>query len=169
MSVPHEQRCCALQAMFQFDLGGTVDLATDLAHVRESFEGRAREARSVDPIESECDFTLPAVAGGIALAEKAWSTREEADRSIEELAPEWPPHRQPNVDRNILRLGFWEIRHGSVPPAVALNEAVELAKAYSTEKSAAFVNGVLDRIAHPVVEATVGSVAPEPAAAVIDD
>ncbi len=146
MTVAHEQRCCALQAMFQFDLSGAIDLPL----LRESFESRAREARSADPIESECDFTLPAVAAGLTLAEKAWATREEADQVIRDLAPEWPTHRQPNIDRNILRLGYWEIKHGSIPHAVAINEAVELAKEYSTEKSSAFINGVLDRIANPV-------------------
>ncbi len=151
MTVAHEQRCCALQAMFQFDISGTVDLPM----LRESFESRAREARSADPIESECDFTLPAVATGLSLAEKAWGTREEADQVIRDLAPEWPTHRQPNIDRNILRLGYWEIKHGSIAPAIAINEAVELAKEYSTEKSSAFINGVLDRIANPVAEAVV--------------
>ncbi len=144
MSVAHEQRCCALQAMFQFDLSGQADVAL----LRDSFESRAREARSLDPLERECDFTLPAVAGGLELAEKAWATREEADRVIQELTPEWTLVRQPNIDRNILRLGYWELKHGGVPIAVAIDEAVELAKAYSHEKSPPFVNAVLDRIAH---------------------
>ncbi|MSQ90395.1 MAG: transcription antitermination factor NusB [Phycisphaerales bacterium] len=149
MSAAHEQRCCALQAMFQFDLGGT----RDLAQLRESFEARAREDRSADPLERECDFTLPSVALGMALAERAWALRGEADEAVRELAPEWPTHRQPSIDRNILRLGYWEIKHGGVPIALAIDEAVELAKSYSTEKSSAFINGVLDRIANPVAPA----------------
>ncbi|MSR44576.1 MAG: transcription antitermination factor NusB [Phycisphaerales bacterium] len=145
MSVAREQRCCALQAMFQFDLGGTVDIA----QLRESFESRSREARSADPLECECDFSLPAVAAGIAVAQRAWEVRGEADAAIQLLTPEWPTHRQPNVDRNILRLGYWEIKHGGVPVALAINEAVELAKIYSIAESPAFINAVLDRIAHP--------------------
>jgi len=169
MSHAHEQRCCALQAMFQFDLSGVADASM----LRPSFEARAREARTSDPLESECDFTLPAVAAGLELAEKAWSTHEEADQCITLLAPEWPTHRQPSIDRNILRLGYWEMKHGSIPPAVAINEAVELAKEYSTEKSSGFINGVLDRIAHPVdVESTampVSDAVIEPSIAAADE
>jgi N utilization substance protein B len=47
------------------------------------------------------------------------------------------------------------MKHGSIPPAIAINEAVELAKEYSTEKSSSFINGVLDRIANPVADAVV--------------
>ncbi len=132
--------------MFQFDLGGTVDLA----QLRESFESRAREARSLNPFERECDFELPVVAEGIALAELAWAAREEADRALSELTPEWAWHRQPNIDRNILRLGYYEIKHGGIAAAIAINEAVELAKEYSHAESPPFINGVLDRVANPV-------------------
>jgi len=62
------------------------------------------------------------------------------------LSPDWPTHRQPVVDRNILRLAYFEIVSGAAPPKVAINEAVELAREFSTEKSPAFVNGVLDKI-----------------------
>ncbi len=62
------------------------------------------------------------------------------------LAPEWPTYRQPVVDRNILRLAYFEIESGQTPPKVAINEAVELAREFSTQKSPAFVNGVLDKI-----------------------
>lgn len=146
MSLAHEKRCCALQAMFQFDMGGSADAAM----LRHSFETRAKE-RVVHEVgldhESECDFGPDAVEDGIKLAQNAWETREEADRTIQELTPEWTLARQPNIDRNILRLGYWEIKFGGVPLAVAIDEAVELAKSYSHEKSPAFVNAVLDRIA----------------------
>ena len=52
----------------------------------------------------------------------------------------------PAVDRTVLRLGAWELLHGDVPPAVAIDEAVELAKQLSTDESPAFVNGVLARV-----------------------
>ena len=59
--------------------------------------------------------------------------------------------RLPNVDRAILRLAVWElIAQPDVPSAVVMDEAVELAKQYSTEKSSSFVNGVLDAIARQV-------------------
>ncbi|MDX1389866.1 MAG: transcription antitermination factor NusB, partial [Acidobacteriota bacterium] len=54
--------------------------------------------------------------------------------------------RQPVVDRSLLRLAYYEMTSGVAPPKVAINEAVELAKEYSTEKSPMFVNGVLDKL-----------------------
>jgi N utilization substance protein B len=70
--------------------------------------------------------------------------RDELDAQISNLAQGWPLDRQPAVDRNILRIAFYEIQHSdSVPPIVAVDEAVELAKKYSTAESGKFVNGVL--------------------------
>jgi len=70
--------------------------------------------------------------------------RDELDGFIAELAEGWTLNRQPPVDRNILRLAIYEIKYvESVPPIVAVDEAVELAKRYSTAESGKFVNGVL--------------------------
>ena len=82
----------------------------------------------------------------LRMAEGAWEQRELADQWVERLAPQWPPRRQPGVDRNLLRLGVWELTHASTPPKVVIDEAIELAKEFSTEQSAAFVNGVLDAV-----------------------
>ncbi|HUR78237.1 MAG TPA: transcription antitermination factor NusB [Acidimicrobiales bacterium] len=66
------------------------------------------------------------------------------DKLIAQLAPEWPLQRMPVVDRSVLRLGVYELsQRPDVPTAVILDEAVELAKRYSTEESGRFVNGVL--------------------------
>lgn len=74
--------------------------------------------------------------------------RDEIDELIASYAQGWTIDRMPNVDRAILRLASWEILHNpDVPAAVAINEAVGLAKEYSTEDSSRFVNGVLGRIA----------------------
>jgi len=68
----------------------------------------------------------------------------ELDSHIDRLAEGWPVERQPAVDRNILRIALYEIIYvDSVPPVVAVDEAVELAKKYSTAESGKFVNGVL--------------------------
>jgi len=68
----------------------------------------------------------------------------EIDKHIAELAEGWPLERQPAVDRNILRIAVHEISHvDSVPPVVAVDEAIELAKKYSTAESGKFINGVL--------------------------
>jgi N utilization substance protein B len=80
------------------------------------------------------------------LATAAWEQREVADRWVERLAPQWPPHRQPAVDRNLLRLAIHEMINTTTPPKVVIDEAIELAKHFSTEQSASFVNGVLDSI-----------------------
>jgi N utilization substance protein B len=71
------------------------------------------------------------------------------DRLIEKCAPEWPLEQVTVVDRNILRLGIYELMYGNyeeVPPKVAINEAIELAKTFGGDSSARFVNGVLGTI-----------------------
>lgn len=78
------------------------------------------------------------------MAQGAWDQRQTIDAQLERLAPQWPPRRQPSVDRNLLRLAIWELTNSQTPPKVVLDEAIELAKIFSTEQSAAFVNGVLD-------------------------
>lgn len=80
------------------------------------------------------------------MAEGAWEQRDVSDAWVERLAPQWPTRRQPGVDRNILRLAVWELTHVDTPPKVVLDEAIELAKAFSTAQSPAFVNGVLDAV-----------------------
>ena len=71
---------------------------------------------------------------------------EAIDAWVERLAPQWPPRRQPGVDRSILRLAVWELTSTDTPPKVVIDEAIELAKTFSTENSPAFVNGVLDAV-----------------------
>lgn len=83
---------------------------------------------------------------GLEMAAAAWEHRLTADRWSGKVAPQWPVHRQPAVDRNIIRLAVWEMMNTSTPPRVVIDEAIELAKQFSTEQSAAFVNGVLDAI-----------------------
>ena len=74
--------------------------------------------------------------------------RDQIDELIASYAQGWTLDRMPNIDRALLRLASWEILHNpDVPTAVAIDESVELAKEYSTEDSARFVNGVLGRIA----------------------
>lgn len=80
------------------------------------------------------------------MAAGAWGQREAIDQWVERIAPQWPPRRQPPVDRNILRLGVWEMTSSDTPPKVVIDEAIELAKEFSTENSPAFVNGVLDAV-----------------------
>jgi transcription antitermination protein NusB len=90
---------------------------------------------------------------GRAYAEAAASGVEASqgklDLLIRDAAEHWRMERMARVDRNILRLGAWELLFATeVPRAVILDEAVELAKLYGTEESSAFVNGILNRIAN---------------------
>ena len=76
----------------------------------------------------------------------AWENRKTADEWATRLAPQWPTHRQPAMDRAILRYAIWELTNLDTPPKVVIDEAIELAKQYSTGNSGAFVNGVLDAV-----------------------
>ena len=67
----------------------------------------------------------------------------ELDEQLRPLAPEWPIDTIAAIDRNTLRIGLYELQLGKVPPKVAINEAVELAKAFGSDNSSRFINGVL--------------------------
>ena len=77
------------------------------------------------------------------LATGTWGVRAELDSELAATATGWRVERMPAVDRAILRLALYELRHTDTPVAVVISEAVELAKEYSTKRSGAFVNGVL--------------------------
>jgi N utilization substance protein B len=106
--------------------------------------GQADEALARQVVQDEADEEVRREA--LAMAQGAWGQKEAIDQRLEARAPQWPPRRQPGVDRNILRLAVWELTNMPTPPKVVLDEAIELAKHFSTEHSPAFVNGVLDAI-----------------------
>ena len=128
MSRKSQTRQIAMQLLFLFDAHGSVD--RDMA-------SQAAHDASDDPLTRQ---------SATDMAVGAWENREVADPWVERLAPQWPPRRQPGVDRNILRLAMWELTHTDTPPKVVIDEAIELAKLFSTENSPAFVNGVLDAV-----------------------
>jgi N utilization substance protein B len=74
--------------------------------------------------------------------------RADLDRVLTAKAEHWTLERMAVVDRNILRLGAYEILHTDTPKRVIINEAVELAKLFGAEQSPAFVNAILDRVMH---------------------
>ena len=85
----------------------------------------------------------------VELLERTLEHLQEVDRLLAEVITNWQPERIAVVDRQILRLATCEILHfPDIPPKVTLNEYIEVAKTYSGPDAAAFVNGVLDRIAH---------------------
>ena len=80
----------------------------------------------------------------VAMVEGVWGERDDLDSVIGDAATGWRVRRMPPVDRNILRLAVWELRHRDrTPVPVVISEAVRLAKTYSTERSGGFINGVL--------------------------
>ena len=119
----------AMQVLFLWDAHGSND--TEMA-----LHALAGDAEADDDTRR----------AALAIAEGAWGQRQASDQWVERLAPQWPPRRQPPVDRNILRLGIWELTHTDTPPKVVIDEAIEVAKQFSTEQSPAFVNGVLDAV-----------------------
>jgi N utilization substance protein B len=74
----------------------------------------------------------------------------EIDRRIAEHSEHWRLERMPAVDRNILRLAVCEMTESTTPPAVVIDEALELARRFSSEESVAFINGVLDAVRRQV-------------------
>ncbi len=83
------------------------------------------------------------------LTEGTWAHRQELDAEIGGVAAGWRVERMPAVDRAVLRLALFELRHTETPVGVVISEAVELAKQYSTARSGAFVNGVLASLVAP--------------------
>ena len=81
------------------------------------------------------------------LADAVTAHAAELDAAITAAAEGWTADRLGAIERNVLRIGAHELETGSVPPEVAINEAVELAKRYATEDAARLVNGILGRIA----------------------
>jgi N utilization substance protein B len=120
-----------IQLLCQFDAGNE-----DVARITEV------------NFDEDSDDTNEPSEHAMKLAHEIWEDRIAGDAHIESFTPDWPIHRQPLIDRNILRLARYEIVSGMTPPIVAIDEAIELAGIYSTEKSASFVNGVLDAIFH---------------------
>jgi N utilization substance protein B len=132
MGARHSGRESALQMLFQME-GSGVTAAEAIASYWRSFdevadpEGRAYADEVVRGVEA---------------------VTEALDAHIVRASTHWRIERMARVDRNVLRLGVWELEHSpAVPRAVILDEAVELAKAFGTDDSSAFVNGVLNRIA----------------------
>jgi N utilization substance protein B len=127
----HASRQVALQVLFALDMGPAS------APVEEVFE---RVADNFDLPEGARAFAKQLVCGVIA-------DRERIDAVLARHARNWRLPRMAAVDRNVLRLGAYEILHTDTPAAVALDQAVELARRFGAEGSPAFVNGVLDAVA----------------------
>ncbi len=134
-----EIRRLAFLGLFQLDARGE----DALEEIRGALEESSAETKS--------GATARDIERAMTLAKDAFAHRRAADAEVLDLAPGWPAQRQPAVDRAVLRLAIHEMRTGRTPAKVAVNEAMELTKRYSTERSPAFVNGVLDKVLKKVL------------------
>jgi N utilization substance protein B len=119
----------ALQLLFQRDQNATVD--------RESIERFVRDRLRDAHLEPFC----------LGLFDGVVNQQADIDRRLADAAENWRVARMATVDRNVLRLGAYELLHtADTPPAVVLDEAINLARRYGSADSPAFVNGVLDKL-----------------------
>lgn len=101
------------------------------------------ETKAVTPQSILDDLPLLPAAYALELVQGVSESVDSLDKALNRHSDSWSVSRMPAMDRAILRVALFELRAGSAPPAVVLDEAVELAKEYSTENSGRFVNGVL--------------------------
>lgn len=154
MGMRREARERAVQFLFQHDLNQPANLEEALRVFWESQraaalaeeKGAARWGQAVElppPTAEEAAtqaFAEPLIRGTLEHA-------AEIDAEIKKHAKNWDIHRMAVVDRNVLRLAIYEMLHREdIPPVVSINEAVDIAKRFSTEESGKFVNGILDKI-----------------------
>lgn len=134
-----EARQLAVQALCVYDAVGD-----DFSPQLNTF---LRDAQNAEDLA--LDAATVELRAGLArgLVDGVRDHRAECDQLLREHVKDWSVERMPPVDRNILRLGLYELRHRpQTPPEVVLNEAVELAKRFGGADSSAFVNGTLDGI-----------------------
>ena len=134
MASRHLSRSIAMQSLYDWDFRGKEKENMD-AIVKRNIE-------EFGPGLEDKEFAQQLARGVV-------EHLESLDKIIEKAAPEWPIDQITIVDRNVLRLGLYELLYANkdeVPPKVAINEAIELAKNFSGESSGRFINGVLGTV-----------------------
>lgn len=138
----HLGRIVALQSLYEFEFRTTCeDSSVDIDEIL---------GRNLERYETAIDdktFVTDLVKGVIA-------HQADLDAKIQPIAPDWPIEQIARVDRSVLRIGLYELLYLAdvVPPKVAINEAVELAKAFGSDNSSKFINGVLGTAYRTLVE-----------------
>jgi transcription antitermination protein NusB len=148
MSNRHLSRTIAVQTLYQWDFNDKKeDIFVALKQNKEAFA----------PDFDDQGF-IEHLIGGVL------KHISDIDAQIVKFAPEWPLEQITIVDRNVLRLGIFELRYDDMMPAkVAINEAIELAKAFGGESSGKFVNGVLGAVYKDMGEKAIDQKAEKPA------
>ena len=129
----HLGRIISLQSLYEYEFRSKAgDTTADIDTII---------AKNIEPYEKALGDTefVYALTHGVA------ENMKHLDEALQPIAPEWPISSIAAIDRNVLRIGYYELESSSdtVPPKVAINEAVELAKAFGSENSSRFINGVL--------------------------
>lgn len=132
MSNRHLARSIAMQALFEWDFRGQpADILPTIVD---------RDLKEFGPGLDETEFAKKII-------EEVVANMKEIDALIHKYAPQWPIDQITIIDRNVLRIGIYELKfNNEVPPKVAINEAIELAKNFGGPSSGRFVNGVLGAI-----------------------
>jgi len=150
MAARHRSRQRALQVLYQWDMTKRpVDEA-----IRAFYDTLDADKVAEEPMEEKDDDEPEEEESGASgrdpfmeeLARGASKMAPDIDHRIAEKSAHWKIERMPIVDRNILRLGIYEMSRRETPPAVVIDEALELARQFSGEESVAFINGVLDAV-----------------------
>ncbi|MFA5935547.1 MAG: transcription antitermination factor NusB [Patescibacteria group bacterium] len=131
MSNRHLARALAMQSLYEWDFHGAQ---------KDGAEIISRNLEEFAPELDEKEFATKIVTDVMA-------HKDEIDATITKFAPDWPLEKITTVDRNILRIGTYELMYNDeIPSKVAINEAIELAKTFGGESSGKFVNGVLGAV-----------------------
>ncbi|MDO8471204.1 MAG: transcription antitermination factor NusB [bacterium] len=142
MSNRHLSRSIVLQTLFEWDFDASPSTSSGQGKLGEVFPIFERNIAEFAPGTNDRPFMD-------ALLRRVLDKKKELDVLIEKAAPEWPINKISPVDRNILRIGLAELLfadRSEVPPKVAINEAIELAKTFGGETSGRFINGVLGAV-----------------------
>ncbi|MYE38071.1 MAG: transcription antitermination factor NusB [Candidatus Spechtbacteria bacterium SB0662_bin_43] len=150
MASRHLARSVALQVLYELDFWCADNDLTlqESDRYQKKSDVITKNVAEFAPGTSELGFITSLIEGVIKYQKKI-------DAIIEKSAPEWPLSHITTVDRNVLRIGIFELLWGNrkeVPPKVAINEAIELAKNFGGESSGKFVNGVLGAIYREIGE-----------------
>jgi N utilization substance protein B len=137
----HLGRIVALQTLYEYEFRREVEPDVDVAEILN------RNTQRYESAIDDTAFISELVNGVIAKT-------TELDEKLQPIAPGWPINQIARIDRNVLRMGLYELLHNGdvVPPKVAINEAVELAKAFGSDNSSKFINGVLGTAMRTLVE-----------------
>lgn len=137
----HLGRIVALQTLYEYEFRNTPETPVDVKEVTE---------RNLERYKEDIGDTafIDSLVQGVV------EHTSELDETLQPLAPDWPLAQVARIDRNILRMGLYELvyRSDDVPARVAINEAVELAKSFGSDNSSKFINGVLGTAFRTLVE-----------------